>query len=439
MRISLYLLPLFALFITSFEGTAADRRADPGRLVVMTFNGEFLWDGRPPEEGQVNFAWKHAPDEADERMQAIAGIIAAHDPDIVNLVEVEGLAALEHLNATFLAGRGYAAYLVKGKDSFTGQDVGLLTRIDPEGGAIARDDRSGASGSTFKSVSKNYFAKLDVGGRKIAILGIHYLSRPGDASRLHQRQAQADATLTQARELAAAGYDIIILGDFNDYTGEQASLDINDHMPITNVLARLQGMDPASADDDLVNALRFVPKARRYTAYWDRDEDSRIDEPEEFSAIDHILISGALAQLIAWAEIDHGHDPRTLTDHFPVIVRFDLPGASPADGVAALRIAWLLPNPDGDERQNEAASIVNTGSSAVSLAGWTLRDAAGRTWSLNALGTLAGGQSMEIMRAGQPMALNNGGDRVDLVDEGGTVRDSVSYGPTGEGDRVEFR
>ena len=201
MRVTVILLPLFALLIAGFDSNAADRRSDRDRLVVMTFNGEFLWDGRPPEEGQVNFAWKNSPDEADERMQAIAGIIAAHNPDIVNLVEVEGLAALEHLNSTFLAGRGYAGYLVKGKDTYTGQDVGLLTRIDPEGGAIERDDRSGSSGTTLKSVSKNYFAKLDVGGRKIALIGIHYLSRPLDSSRLHKRQAQADATLNLAREL----------------------------------------------------------------------------------------------------------------------------------------------------------------------------------------------------------------------------------------------
>lgn len=440
MRVTLFLLPLFALLIAGFDGNAADRRSDGNRLVVMTFNGQFLWDGRPPEEGQVKFAWKNSPGRADERMQAIAGIIAAHNPDIINLVEVEGLTALEHLNSTFLSGRGYAAYLVKGKDSFTGQDVGLLTRIDPEDGAIERDDRSGRSGNTRKSVSKNYFAKLDVGERKIALIGIHYLSRPLDPSRLHQRQAQADATLNQARELAAAGYGIIILGDFNDYTGEQATLDINNHAPITDVMARLQGMDPATPDDDLVNALRFVPKLQRYTSYWDRDDDSRIDEPQEYSAIDHILISGALAEHIAWVHVDHGHDPRKLTDHFPIIVRFDFPSAaSGPDGQTAVRIAWLLPNPEGDERQDEAAAVMNTGLAAVSLTGWTLRDAAGRTWSLDALGTLAAGQSAEIVRAGQPMSLNNGGDRVDLLDGSGAILDSVSYGPTEEGERVEFQ
>lgn len=328
MRVTVILLPLFALLIAGFDSNAADRRSDRDRLVVMTFNGKFLWDGRPPEEGRVNFPWKNSPVEADERMRAIANIIEMHDPDIVNLVEVEGLNALKHLNSTFLAGQGYSAYLVKGKDTVTGQDVGLLTRIDPEDEAIKRDDRPGSSGSTLKSVSKNYFAKLDVGERKIALIGIHYLAFPLDRSRLHKRQAQADATLTKARELATSGYDVIVLGDFNDYTGEQAALDINDHVPITDVMTGLQRMDPANPDDDLVNVLRFVPKEQRYTAYWDENEDSRIDEPQEYSAIDHILISGALAEHLARVHIDHEHDPRKLSDHFPVIVRFDFPGAA---------------------------------------------------------------------------------------------------------------
>lgn len=42
---------------------AADRRSDPNRLTIMTLNGEFLWDGRGNEEGQVSFPWKSDPNE----------------------------------------------------------------------------------------------------------------------------------------------------------------------------------------------------------------------------------------------------------------------------------------------------------------------------------------------------------------------------------------
>lgn len=435
----LYLARLItvALLLASFQVSAADRRFDKSQLVVMTFNGEFLWDGRAPEEGQVSFAWKNAPDEADERMEAVAAVIAAHNPDIVNLVEVEGVAALNHLNDAFLSGRGYKAYLVKGTDTFTGQDVGLLTRIDPEGGAIARDDRKGKSGSVRKSVSKNYFAKLDIGGRKVAVLGIHYLSRPDDTSRLDKRQAQADATLGQAMDLATSGYEIIVLGDFNDYSG--TDLDLNDHTPITTVLSHLQTMSPTTADDDLVNALQFVPKAKRYTAYWDKDRDSQIDGPGEFSAIDHVLISKSLADEIEFATVDQSHDPRELSDHFPVVVSFKLAGAESASVDSDLLLEWALPNPIGDERMNEAVGLINIGQSDVSLTGWMIKDDKGRSWVLDSYGQVPAGSSLQVLRNGQSMGLNNDGDRIDLIDHQGTVRDSFTYSYADEGERLEIR
>ena len=92
----------------------------------------------------------------------------------MNLCEVEGLDALNTFNTKFLSGRGYKAYLDKGTDTFTGQDVGLLTRIDPEGNKVERDSRKGNSGGTEKSVSKNYVAKFEVSGRKIAMVGLHF-------------------------------------------------------------------------------------------------------------------------------------------------------------------------------------------------------------------------------------------------------------------------
>ena len=68
-----------------------------------------------------------------------------------------------------------------------------MTRIDPIGNAATRDNRKGKSGSIEKSVSKNLVAKFNVGNTKVAIVGVHLLARPNDASRKLQRQAQADA------------------------------------------------------------------------------------------------------------------------------------------------------------------------------------------------------------------------------------------------------
>ena len=44
---------------------------------------------------------------------------------------MENCEALDTLNAFIGADFGYRAYLVNGKDTSTGQNVGLLTRVDP--------------------------------------------------------------------------------------------------------------------------------------------------------------------------------------------------------------------------------------------------------------------------------------------------------------------
>ncbi len=101
------------------------------------------------------------------------------------------------------------------------------------------------------------------------------------------------------------------------------------------------------------------------------------------------------------------------------------------DSGGQVLIASLLPNPVGNENQNEAVTVRNTGTGTVSLNGWRLRDRANRTWAL--FGTLDAGDEQTFTRDGQPMALNNNGDTVDLIDEGGTVVGSVTYQAAQEG------
>src|SRR5262249_51853489 len=164
------------------SGVADDRRTTSCRLDIMTFNAEFLWDGVAPEEGSADFPWKNSQTEAEDHMRLVAEVIVRGNPDIVNLVEVENLQALTTFNDKFLAGRGYRPYFVQGKDTATGQDVVLLTRIDPEGNEIQRDDRKGRAGNVMKSVAKNYIAKLTVDNVKISLIGLHFLARPNDES-----------------------------------------------------------------------------------------------------------------------------------------------------------------------------------------------------------------------------------------------------------------
>ena len=318
------------LLLTIAPGAhAEDRRPDPTRLTLLNYNAQFLWDGIAPEDGSKNvtFPWRGNPKLADAHMAQVAKVIRQHDPDIINLDEVEGLAALKHFNQRHLTGLGYKAYLVKGRDTYTGQDVGLLTRIDPDE-KLWREDRQGVSGPVRKSASKNYTAKFTIHGERIALIGVHFLSRPTDQRRLHDRQAQADSILTRAKELDAEGYHVIIAGDINDYDGSKEASDHQSNQPITNVVARLRGMDETNPDDDLVNAAQFVPKKQRFTCHWDKNNNGRIDNRGELTSIDHVLLAPELAERVEKVTIPNQYNPAGISDHYPVVVTLRTPTQS---------------------------------------------------------------------------------------------------------------
>ena len=282
---------------------------------IATFNAEFLFDGRDGE-GAANFAWKGNPVAAQAHLEAYAEALRPLDADLVLIPEVEHLGVLQTLIEGPLAGMGYSAYFVDGTDSFTGQDVGLLSRFPIE--ALGRTDERapvGLSNETY-GVSKNIWARLTLGGVPTTLIGVHFLARPDDASRKDKREAQAEVIRRLAAQESAAGRAVVVLGDFNDF--DDVVLDARASQPITDVLARIKRAGPGP-DDDLVTVLGEVPQEKRFTAFYDRNSNERVD-PGEMSAIDHILLSPALYRRLRAVRYVHAHDPRTVSDHFPVLV-----------------------------------------------------------------------------------------------------------------------
>lgn len=296
---------------------AEDRRRDKTRLVVATWNAEFLWDGRQPEDGDdATFPWRGSPAKAEAHMADLARVVRDLDADLLNLAEVENLAAIELFNAKFLQGMGYRAYLVEGTDTATGQDMGLLARIDPA--TFGRDPRPGRHSGKTKAVSKHYVATFDVGTLRLGLVGLHLLARPNDPRRRGDREAQADAVRRMARELHGQGREVIVLGDFNDLDGE--TLDAAGERPISEVLSIIRGMDPGRGDDDLFNAAVKLPASRRYTSHADRNGNGRVDGARELSMVDHVLLSPGLAGRLQGVDIrQSGSDAlRQVSDHYPI-------------------------------------------------------------------------------------------------------------------------
>ncbi len=282
---------------------------------VATFNGEFLFDG-VGDEGQATFAWKGDPAKARAHRDRVGEVVRSLDADVVLITEVENLDALQMLADESLAGMGYTVHLVDGRDSFTGQDVGLLSRVPVETSGRT-DDRAvvGVSDQRY-GVSKNLWARLDLGGTPVTVIGVHFLARPDDAERRPRREAQAEVIRRLVEAETAAGRQVIALGDFNDF--DDRVLDRRSSQPITDVMATVKRAGPGDADD-LVNVMGDVPQAQRFTSLYDRNSNNVI-EPGELSAIDHVLLSPALYRRVLDVRYVHTHDPREVSDHFPIVV-----------------------------------------------------------------------------------------------------------------------
>jgi hypothetical protein len=101
-------------------------------------------------------------------------------------------------------------------------------------------------------------------------------------------------------------------------------------------------------------------------------------------------------------------------------------------------IVRILPDPtDGPDRQREAVTIRNGGSTPIDLTNWLLRDLAGSVWSLAGQGVLAPGQEATVRRGGMAMSLDNDGDTVELLDSTGRLVDAMTYLQTRPGVEIE--
>ena len=73
-------------------------------------------------------SWKNQS-QANTHMSYVSSIIKDLNPDLINFCEVEGCDELNILKGQL--DNSYIPYLLKGTDTSTGQNVGMLTRVDP--------------------------------------------------------------------------------------------------------------------------------------------------------------------------------------------------------------------------------------------------------------------------------------------------------------------
>lgn len=289
-------------------------------------------------------------------LERVAAVVESLAPDIVVMPEVVSRATLDAL-VEILREKGladYAGYHVDGADTFSGFDVAILSRREPDeidGKRIhihvparrtARDatpadptdawlrepyrvvDGRGEARTEEAVLQRHALAYFTVCGRKIALLGLHLKSNPSDDAANAQRTAETRiARDVVRREIVARGYLPIVLGDLNDYDPDVPMADAT-RTTTTSVLRDLKDYDPDSRGPELVNAAALVPRvADRYTSHWDFNENGAADAEDVYTMIDHVLLHRDLEPAVTRAFISHAAD-LDVSDHFPVVVDLDL-------------------------------------------------------------------------------------------------------------------
>jgi exonuclease III len=311
----------------------SDRRKDKTSLRVVQYNVEWLFiDYYAAMDCPGNGCTWHSVSDAQTHLSYVANVVKNLQPDIINFCEVEGCDELnilkDQLDST------YNSYLKKGTDTGTGQNVGMLTRIDPlvnlyrseekiaypiEGTQCGNTTASGTTG-----VSKHYITEFQLNNLLVAFISAHLLAIPTDAARCVQREAQAQVLQNVVYKYINSGYEIIVIGDFNDYDNEV--LDINNNKPISRVLDILKGLDGLKKGAyNLTNIAYRINKTERFSDWWDSDNNCSTNTNNDYSMIDHILVTDRVDKNIVNAYIYHGYKEycgKWNSDHFPVVADF---------------------------------------------------------------------------------------------------------------------
>ena len=337
------------------ESCADDTAVSPGRrLRIACFNAENL---AVPGERTNLTRFRFEPARR-RHLEHIAAVIETLDPDIMVVSEIVSRAGVDAVVA-LLHEKGLAdfrGYHVDGRDAFSGFDVAVIARIEPdaidggrihihapqkkprgkptEADAVAGQDWRrraysfvDADGTTKHDeaiLQRHAAAYFTVGGRRLGLLGLHLKSNPSDPGSNAQRTAEtAIAREIIRREIVGRGYTPIVLGDLNDYDPDVPMAD-GRRRTQTTVLRDLKDFDPDSPGAELVNVAQFMPRvADRFTSHWDFNENGAPDGDDVFTMIDHVLLHRDLEPAVIRAFIDHavGLD---VSDHFPVVVDLDL-------------------------------------------------------------------------------------------------------------------
>lgn len=262
---------LLLIAILAFSSTSVPAE----ELIILSMNTEFFFDHEAPH-GEVVGSSNGPPIPTEQewktKAKAIAKKIDSTYANIVGLAEVENQRVVEEVKANLHNPASWHVVFEEGRDTFTGQDVALLTKYPAIQESITNfpDEREVYfQNDKEESVnpSKILAATIILEDMDFYLIVTHLISRRGnnDAKRL----AQANVLRRHAVMAMMKNQNVIVMGDMND-------------TPETPAIKRIRGLDDIW--QDLIQTANEVPAEERYTY---------VHEGEK-NLLDHILLSPSL-------------------------------------------------------------------------------------------------------------------------------------------------
>lgn len=348
-----------------------------GEITVAGFNLLRFFDDSASNNTGSSPTLTPAAFEARLRKTSNAICQFLHTPDILGVVEVEGIDALtalanainDNLSGTCARNPHYVAYLAEGND-IGGIDVGFLVTsaevatglprvsvhevvqdgkdtviFNPNGSSSILNDRPPLRLSVSVNAANGAQYDLTVIANHLRSLNDVNSADPGsngwptDGDRVRDkraRQALFLADLVQARQSANPDERILLLGDFNAYEFSDGLADVmgivtGQQAPANEVLTWLD----SPVFPPLLNLTNASPASDRYSFVFDGSAQT----------LDHIVVNQALLNSATSVRTEHarlnsdfGNDnfgdasvPMRVSDHDPVVAYLAVPTTRRAD------------------------------------------------------------------------------------------------------------
>ncbi len=351
--------------VTAVSQPSPARAAEPGEITIASFNVQRLFDDDSGNNVGGSPTLTTAAYQA--RLAKTANALCAFlgTPDIIGIVEIEGIDALtdladavnSNLPGTCTSNPNYTAFLEEGND-VGGIDVGFLVKTAPVATSLPRvsvievvqegknalqvnPDSSTALLNDRPPLRLSAVVNGDLGeSLPLTVIANHLRSLGGindlaggsngwasDGARIRDKrvkQAQFLADLVQARQVADPDEAIVLLGDFNAFEFSDGYADVMGivtGLPATADRVVTHGTSPI--DPTLLNLTLVKPTAERYSFVFDGSAQT----------LDHIVVNGALLAQTESVDADHARInadfsvadfgdftvPTRVSDHDPVI------------------------------------------------------------------------------------------------------------------------